>query len=99
MGHDTYANEDGNIVYLFGLIGAGVLLGTGIVGLFYSFGFDAGQESYRTPLNSDAAAVGFNGLDNIGLLSAGEFSIGLVVAGILLMVILNAGAWKSTNGY
>ncbi len=96
---DTYANEDGNIVYLFGLIGAGVLLGTGIVGLFYSFGFDAGQESYRTPLNTDFAQVGFSGLDNIGLLTAGEFSIGLVVAGLLIMVVLNASAWKSTGGY
>lgn len=99
MGDDTYANEDGNIVYLFGLIGGGLLLGTGIVGLFYSFGFDAGQESYRTPLNSDLTAVGFSGLDNIGLLSIGEFSIGLVVAGILTMVVLNSGAWKSTGGY
>jgi len=99
MGDDTYANEDGNIVYLFGLIGGGVMTGAGIVGLWYSFGFDAGQESYRTPLNSDMSAVGFSGLDNIGLLWAGEFSIGLLVAGILTMVVLNRSAWKSTGGY
>jgi hypothetical protein len=99
MSDDTYANEDGNVVYLFGLIGAGMLLGTGIVGLYYSFGFDAGQESFRTPMNSNLTEVGFSGLDNIGLLTAGEFSIGLVFAGILAMVILNRTAWKSTGGY
>ena len=99
MGDDTYANEDGNIVYLFGLIGSGVLLGAGIVGLYYSFGYDAGQEAFRTPLNSDLGSVGFSGLDNIGLLGAGEFSIAFIVAGILCMVVLNRNAWKSTGGY
>ena len=74
MGHDTYANEDGNVVYLAGLISAGVLLGVGIVSLYYSFGVDNGQEAFRTPMNSDLGAMGFSGLDNLSLLMAGNSS-------------------------
>ena len=40
-----------------------------------------------------------SGIDNLGLLPAADYSIGLVVAGVLVLVVLNAGAWRRTGGY
>ena len=60
--------------------------------LYWSFG------NGDTPLNSDFAAVGFDGLDNIALLDNFDFAI-LIVAGLACLVIANMNAWKETDGY
>jgi hypothetical protein len=75
------------------LVPAGLLLATGIVLMYYSFGWDGG------PLNQDIGGVGFSGLDNLALQWGSSFSFGLVAAGLLAMVWLNANAWKHTDGY
>ncbi len=84
--------EDSTNLYLL-LVPAGVCVGAGIVLLYYSFGWDQGW------LNQDLAGAGFTGLDNIGPLPAVNYSIGLIVLGVVAMVFLNANAWKYTDGY
>ena len=90
---NTEADTVSSTTYLAGFIAGGLLLGAGIRSLYWSFGWDRGC------LNCDMASVGFSGLDNLGLLSAADYSVGLVVMGVLLLVGLNAGAWRRTNGY
>ncbi|MCB9681438.1 MAG: hypothetical protein H6733_08190 [Alphaproteobacteria bacterium] len=75
------------------LVAGGLCLGFGIVNLFYSFGWPGGD------MNSNFALVGFSGLDNIELLPASNYSIPLVVIGGIMLIIVNAGAWKKTGGY
>ena len=68
-----------------------------------------GGIAYATTLTRDGAtvdtvehllaAVVSSGIDNLGLLPAADYSIGLVVAGVLVLVVLNAGAWRRTGGY
>ena len=77
------------LLYIFG----GACLGTGILNLYWSFG------NGDTPLNSDFAAVGFDGLDNIALLDNFDFAIPAIVAGLACLVIANMNAWKETDGY
>lgn len=84
--------SDGSTTYLL-LVPAGLCLGTGIMLLYYSFGWEGGH------LNQDLAGAGFTGLDNLGLLSAADISFGLIVLGLISMVALNANAWKYTDGY
>lgn len=86
-------NDEPNLLHAFGLIAGGLCLGFGLLSLYYSFGADG------YVLNGNAAAVGFSGLDNIGLRPAAEYSIGMVVAGMLVLILLNAGAWRRTGGY
>lgn len=74
-------------------MGGGFSLGTGILNLYWSFGMPTG------PLNQNLAVAGFNGLDNLTLLPAADYSIVLVIMGICCMVIANATAWKQTGGY
>ena len=87
------APSDNKYLYVFGLPLGGLLLGTGIVNLYYSFGWDGG------PMGQNFSGVGFSGVDNIGLLPSAEFSIPLVVMGVLILVGLNATAWRQTGGY
>ncbi|MEZ4316613.1 MAG: hypothetical protein R3F61_03895 [Myxococcota bacterium] len=93
MSDHSAENELGNLKYALGLPGAGLLLGSGAILLWYSFGYPVG------PMANNLATVGFSGLDNITLLGAGNFSIGMIVLAALTMVFLNAGAWRDTNGY
>ena len=72
---------------------AGLSVGLGVILLYSSFGWEDGW------LNQNLAGAGFTGLDNIGVLSAGDFSIGFIVLGLFTMVYLNANAWKYTDGY
>ena len=74
------------------LVGGGCL-GSGLLFLYWSFGWESG------PLNSDFAAIGFSGLDNIAFLDSSNFSIGLVICGLLCLVVANMDAWKETDGY
>ena len=50
-------------------------------------------------MNQRISAVGYSGLDDLRFLSASDYSFGMVVAGVLILVFLNAGAWKRTGGY
>ena len=85
--------NDLNAMHLLLLIAGGLLLGTGLLNLYYAFGWEGGD------LNSNYALTGFSALDDIGLLPGGEFSISLVVVGALCMIIANATAWRRTDGY
>lgn len=91
--HDHVMEQDGTWIY-FGLIAGGLTLAAGLVSLYWSFGWP-GQEC----LNCNLAAVGSDGVDDLALLPAADYSIGLIVAGVLAMVVLNAGAWHRTNGW
>jgi|JI7StandDraft_1071085.scaffolds.fasta_scaffold1113343_1 hypothetical protein len=84
---ETYALHLG--LYLFG----GLSLGTGLLFLWYSFGWLGGD------MNSDFEQIGFSGLDDISLLSTGEYAIPLVVIGALCLIFANATAWRKTGGY
>ena len=95
MATETMPAEDteGSLVYLVGLLAGGLILGFGIRSLYWSFGWP------EDCLNCDLARAGFTGLDNLHLLPAADYSIGLVVAGVLVLVALNAVAWRRTGGY
>jgi hypothetical protein len=92
----SHADTDSSssLGYLAGFILGGLCLGFGIRSLYPSFGW-----SQAPCLNCDLENIGFSGLDNIGLLAAADYSIGLIVLGILVLVGLNAGAWRRTHGY
>jgi hypothetical protein len=94
MSEHVEREEQLNLEYLLGLPIAGLVLGYGVRSLYWSFGW-AGAEC----LNCDLARVGFNGIDNLSLLPAADYSIGLVVFGVMIMVTLNMFAWRRTGGY
>lgn len=85
--------SDGNLLYILGLPGGGLLLGFGVLLLYYSFGYEGGNMADH--LNE----LGASGVDQLALLDAADYSIGMVVAGAVFMIFLNAGAWKHTGGY
>ena len=68
-------------------------LGTGILNLYWSFGAPTG------PLNSDFAIAGFTGLDNLTSFDASDYSIPMVVVGLVCLVYGNTIAWRYTGGY
>jgi len=92
MSTPTHTNAPGQMKYL-ALVPAGVLLASGILLLYYSFGWDGG------PLNQDIGGVGYSGLDNLALQWGADFSFGFIAFGLIIMVALNANAWKHTDGY
>jgi hypothetical protein len=81
-----------NVHYLLVVLG-GLMLGTGLVNLYWSFG-DPNHD-----LNGNAAEVGWSGLDDIAMLPSADVAIPLLFAGIGTMVFLNARAWRYTGGY
>lgn len=68
---------------------AGVM--TGVLG---GFGMPNGQ-----PTATQISTLGFDGLDQLTVLSPGYAAIGLVVVGIALLVAANSTAYKETEGY
>ena len=92
---DSHAtkNSEASLVYIVGVITAGLTLGFGIRSLYWSFGMPANE------LNLALDVVGANGLDELQLLPAANYSIGLIVLGVTLMVALNHAAWRYTDGY
>lgn len=90
----TPQDTEGGLVYLFGLLAGGLILGFGLRSLYWSFGWREGE-----CLSCDFASIGFTATDNLSLLPAADYSIGMVVAGVLVLVYLNANAWKRTGGY
>ena len=87
------SREESHPLHMALLLLGGLCLGTGILNLYYSFGWHGGD------MNSDFAQVGFSGLDNIALKPTAEFAIPLVVIGALCMIFANATAWQETDGY
>lgn len=93
MGHDLTPSNDHNLPYVFGLLGGGLLLGAGIIMLWYSFGIPEGS------MHDHLSSLGASGLDQIGTLPASNYSIGLILLGAIIMIGLNAVAWRRTGGY
>lgn len=93
MSTENHTPENANLLYVFGLLGGGLTVGFGAVALYYSFGYAEGE------MAQNLDRLGASGLDDIGLLGAADYSIGLVIIGALVMIFLNAGAWRRTNGY
>lgn len=94
MAEGTAAPEgEASLVYIIGLISAGLTLGFGLRSLYWSFGMP------HDTLNTSIAAVGNTGLDNLQLLPAANYSFGLIVLGVIVMVALNHFAWRYTSGY
>ncbi len=86
--------EDGNPLYIAGIPLGGLVLGLGVVSLYWSFGLESGEL-----LNQNISSSGWTALDNLSLLPAADYSVGLVVLGVALLVFLNATAWRRTSGY
>lgn len=93
MADSSLANDEVHTLHLALYIIGGLCTGTGILNLYWSFGWEEG------PINSNLRAVGANGLDNMAMLPSADFAIPLVVVGIVCLVIANATAWKETDGY
>lgn len=89
----TPAAPDTNYAHIALFILGGLCLGTGIMNLYWSFGAPTG------PLNSDYRAVGFTGLDNLMSFDASDYSIPMVVVGLVCLVYGNTIAWRYTGGY
>lgn len=92
--HEQMTEQDGPWYYTFGLLFGGLVLAFGLKSLYWSFGW-ADHEC----LNCDLSAVGSHGVDNLSLLPAADYSIGMIVCGALMMIVLNAFAWYRTSGY
>lgn len=95
MAHDSQhaKNDQPNLPYVFGLLGGALLFGSGVIMLWYSFGIPEGS------MGDHLSMIGASGLDEIGTLPTSNYSIGMVLAGALTMVVLNSRAWRYTGGY
>ena len=91
--HPEHAPNDTQPAHLALFVLGGLCVGAGIINLYWSFGAPTG------PLNSDYAAVGFTGLDNLMSLDASDYSIPMLVIGIVCLVYGNSSAWRYTGGY
>lgn len=91
--HESHDENRVHGVQLAMLLTGGLMAGTGLLNLYYAFGWVGGD------FNSDFSQIGFSGLDNIGLLPASTWAIPLVVVGALMMVLANAFSWRETDGY
>ncbi len=87
------ARDELHLLHLGLFIIGGLCTGTGIINLYWSFGWEGG------PVNTNLSAVGSSAMDNISLLPAADFSIPLVVIGVFCLILANATAWKETDGY
>ena len=92
--HVEHKAEQSNLDYVVGMVSGGLVLGFGLRSLYWSFGWADGE-----CLNCDIARSGWTGIDNLGLLPAADYSIGLVVLGVMMLIVLNATAWRRTGGY
>lgn len=90
---DTPARSELHPLHLFLIPAGGLILGAGVLNLYYSFGWVGGD------MNSDLAQIGFNGLDNIAALPMSSISIPLIAVGALMLIIANVTAWRETDGY
>lgn len=98
---------DGNLLYAAGLLTGGLVLGSGIMMLPWSFGWATTKDPVTGDvmpaagdcLNCDLGGTGFSALDNLGTLGLADYSIGMIVLGFLVLVVINASAWQRTGGY
>ena len=90
--HDVHAPESHGLHLALLLVG-GLCLGFGVINLIQSFGWTGGD------INSNFALVGFRGFEEVGLLPASTYSLGLVAVGAVCLIVANATAWKQTDGY
>lgn len=93
MADHSEPRNDSNLLHLVLLIGGGLCLGTGILNLYYSFGWIGGD------LNANFAQVGASGVDNLSTLPMADLAIPLVAIGALMLIFANATAWRETGGY
>ncbi|MEQ1505291.1 MAG: hypothetical protein ABMB14_23875 [Myxococcota bacterium] len=94
MSETQTSERDPNLLNLAGLLLGGLVLAFGIRSFYWSFGW-AGHEC----LNCDLSSIGNTAIDDLSFLPAADYSFGFTVAGVLMLVILNAGAWRRTGGY
>jgi hypothetical protein len=88
------ARDELHPLYLSLFLIGGACVATGILNLYWSFGYEGGSVSEHI------SEVGFTALDNVAWpLQNAQFSIPLVVVGLLCLVFANATAWKDTDGY
>lgn len=80
-------------LYIALFLVGGLCTGTGIVNLYYSFGYAGGD------INLNISKVGASAIDNLSFMPSADFSIPLVLVGLACLVIANATAWKETDGY
>lgn len=91
---DKHDHDATNPVHLALFLLGGACVGSGLIALYFSFGWEGG------PLNSDFAEVGYSGFDNIAMLPGADFvAIPLLVVGLFSLVFANATAWRETGGY
>ncbi len=86
------AVKPSNLHYLALLLG-GLLLGAGVVNLYWAFGRPDGD------LNTNFLVTGWSALDDIQVLPRADLAIPLLFAGVGILVFLNARAWRYTGGY
>jgi len=77
----------------FGWILGGILTGSGIMTLLFSFGAPFGDFS------TSIAQAGWDGIGDIGTLGPFPFAVGMIVTGAAILISLNATAWTKTGGY
>lgn len=87
------ARDEIHPLYIALFIVGGLCTGTGIINLYFSFGYRGGS------MNEHISDLGASGIDNLELLDYADFSIPLVLVGVACLVIANATAWKETDGY
>lgn len=93
----TTSRDELHPIYLALFIIGGLCTGTGILNLWWSFGYADAPLTDNVSMHLDK--IGNTALDNIGLLETADFSIPLVIVGVACLVIANATAWKETDGY
>lgn len=76
-----------------GWILGGVLCGTGIMTLLFSFGAEYGD------MSTSIAQAGWDGIGDIALTGKAPFAFLCIFLGAPILVGLNATAWKQTGGY
>ncbi len=92
-GHDDTPATKSHAVHFALYILGGLCVGIGLLNLYWSFGYPEGS------LNTQLTTVGFSGLDNIMALGPADYSVPLVVIGLMCLIYGNVIAWKHTGGY
>lgn len=76
-----------------GWIIGGLLTGSGIMMMIFSFGAKFGDFS------TSIAQAGWDGIGDIGVTGVFPFAVLCIVCGGATLISLNATAWKHTDGY